>query len=175
MKTKKLNNTAVLTIILSSVALVFLLLSIIAGKLNVDRCKKSINEIGEVTYSSETEEKIDLAQEYYDKLDRNIGLEKRIKNKEILDEAKFNYVRLALKKAIVLNKRKIADGVTDEEISLQVNESKIKLEKYYEESEFETITGYSEFAILVEKYGTKENNSENTSTNNNNTKKPDND
>ena len=168
MKTKRLSNTAIIIIILSSLALVFLSLSIIASALNVSRCKKSINEIGTVTYTKEVEEKIDTALNYYEKLDRNIGLEKRIKNIDVLEDAKYNYVRLALKKAVVLNKRKVADGVTEEEIALQVNEAKTVLEKYYEESEFETITGYGDFALLVEKYGIKENNTDNSTNTNNN-------
>ena len=70
MKTKRLSNTAIIIIILSSLALVFLSLSIIASALNVSRCKKSINEIGTVVYTKEVEEIIDTALNYYENLDR---------------------------------------------------------------------------------------------------------
>jgi len=161
---KKLSNRSILIIVLSSFAIIFLGLSIITSVVNVNNTKKAIDKIGEVKYSIETEEKIDNAIEKYEKLDRNIGLNKKVSNIIELEDAKFNYVRLAIKKAIVLDNRKVADGITNEEISLAVNEAKEKLEKYYKENEYETITGYSEFKFLEEKYGT-ENESDNTQNN----------
>lgn len=168
MKKNKLTNRTILIIVLTSFALLFLSLSIITSVVNVNRTKKSIDNIGEVSLSIEVEEKIDQAIVYYDKLDRNIGLEKKVKNRSALDDAKANYVRLAIKKAIVLDNRKVADGVTNEEITLAVNEATLKLEKYFSESEYETITGYSEFKYLQDKYGSKEeNNSSSSNTNQN--------
>ena len=168
MKKNKLTNRTILIIVLTSFALLFLSLSIITSVVNVNRTKKSIDNIGDVSLSIETEEKIDQAIVYYDKLDRNIGLEKKVKNANALTEAKANYVRLAIKKAIVLDNRKVADGITNEEITLAVNEATSKLEKYFSESEYETITGYSEFKFLQNKYGTKtESDSSNTNTNQN--------
>lgn len=168
MKKNKLSNRTILIIALTSFAILFLSLSIITSVVKVNRTKKSIDNIGEVSLSIETEEKIDKAIVYYDKLDRNIGLEKRVKNISTLDDAKTNYVRLAIKKAIVLDNRKVADGITNEEITLAVNEAKEKLEKYFNVDSYETITGYSEFKFLQEKYGTKEEeNSSNANANNN--------
>ena len=151
----KLSTRSILIIVLSSFALVFLSLSIITSVVNVNRTKKSIDKIGNVNYSIETEEKIDQAIIYYEKLDRNIGLEKRVSNIDDLENAKSNYVRLAIKKAIVLDNRKVADGVTNEEISVAVNEATEKLEKYFKAEEYETVTGYNEFKFLQEKYGSK--------------------
>lgn len=166
---KKLSNRSILIIVLSSFAIIFLGLSIITSIVNVNNTKKAIDKIGEVKYSIETEEKIDNAIEKYEKLDRNIGLNKKVSNIIELEDAKFNYVRLAIKKAIVLDNRKVADGITNEEISLAVNEAKEKLEKYYKENEYETITGYSEFKFLEEKYGSKEkSNNQNSNSNQNN-------
>ena len=164
---KKLSNRSILIIVLSSFAIVFLGLSIITSVVNVNNTKKSIARIGEVSLSIETEEKIDAAIEKYEKLDRNIGLEKRVSNFNELEDAKFNYVRLAIKKAIVLDNRKVADGITNEEITLAVNEATSKLEKYIKEEEYETITGYSDFKFLQEKYGTKKEESNNTDSNSN--------
>ena len=164
---KKLSNRSILIIVLSSFALVFLGLSIITSVVNVNKTKKAIDAIGEVKYSIETEEKIDAAIEKYEKLDRNIGLNKRISNIDKLDSAKENYVRLAIKKAIVLDNRKVADGITNEEITEAVNEATLKLEKYFTEENYETITGYSDFKFLQEKYGTKKEESNNTDSNSN--------
>lgn len=161
---KKLSNRSILIIVLSSFAIIFLGLSIITSVVNVNNTKNAIDKIGEVKYSIETEEKIDNAIEKYEKLDRNIGLNKKVSNIIELEDAKFNYVRLAIKKAIVLDNRKVVDGITSEEITLAINEAVTKLEKYYEENEYETITGYSEFKYLVEKYGT---NNETNNTQNN--------
>ena len=166
---KKLSNRSILIIVLSSFALVFLGLSIITSIININNTKKAIDKIGEVTYSIEVEEKIDNAIEKYEKLDRNIGLNKKVSNVDTLEDAKFNYVRLAIKKAIVLDNRKVADGITNEEITLAVNEATTKLEKYYKEDEYETITGYNDFKFLQEKYGTKEeSNNQNSNSNQNN-------
>lgn len=161
---KKLSNRSILIIVLSSFAIIFLGLSIITSIVNINNTKKAIDKIGEVTYSIEVEEKIDNAIEKYEKLDRNIGLNKKVSNVDTLEDAKFNYVRLAIKKAIVLDNRKVADEITNEEITLAVNEAITKLEKYYKENEYETITGYSEFKYLIEKYGT---NNETNNTQNN--------
>ena len=164
---KKLSNRSILLIVLSSFAIVFLGLSIITSVVNVNNTKKSIDKIGEVSLSIEVEERIDYAIEKYEKLDRNIGLNKRVSNVKELEDAKFNYVRLAIKKAIVLDNRKVADEIPNEEITLAVNEATSKLEKYYKENEFETITGYSEFKFLQEKYGTKNEESNNGNSNGN--------
>lgn len=164
---KKLSNRSILIIVLSTFAIIFLGLSIITSVVNVNNTKKAIDEIGEVKYSIETEEKIDNAIEKYEKLDRNIGLNKKVSNVDTLEDAKFNYVRLAIKKAIVLDNRKVADEIPNEEITLAVNEATSKLEKYYKENEFETITGYSEFKFLQEKYGTKNEESNNGNSNGN--------
>ncbi len=164
---KKLSNRSILIIVLSSFALLFLGLSIITSIININNTKKAIDKIGEVTYSIEVEEKIDNAIEKYEKLDRNIGLNKKVSNVDALEDAKFNYVRLAIKKAIVLDNRKVADGITNEEITLAVNEATSKLEKYFKEDEYETITGYSDFKFLQEKYGTKKEESNNTDSNSN--------
>ena len=95
---KKLSNRSIFMIVLSSFALVFLGLSIITSIININNTKKAIDKIGEVTYSIEVEEKIDNAIEKYEKLDRNIGLNKKVSNVDTLEDAKFNYVRLAIKK-----------------------------------------------------------------------------
>ena len=160
----KLPKIIIATIIASSVSLVLLFISILTAVLNVKRVENSINEIGHVTYTEESEAKIDLALNYYEKLDVNINLNNNVSNINILNDAKYDYVRLAIKKAIVLNERKIADNVTVEEIILAVNEANLKLKKYYKESEFESITGYQEFKYLLDEYGTEE--KEETSNNN---------
>ena len=152
----KLPKIAVATIILSSISLVLLFISILTAVLNVKRVEDSISNIGTVAYTLESENKIDEVVYLYQKLDTNINLDKNVSNIDLLDKAKFDYVRLAIKKAIVLNERKVADNVSKEEITLAVNEASSKLKKYYKESEFETITGYSDFKYLVEEYGTEE-------------------
>lgn len=163
MKTKKIPNIIKVTIVLAIIAVVFLGISITSSVLSVKRAENSINKIGDVLYDSETEDKIDLAVTNYKKLDTNIGLDKRVNNISILNDAKHNYVRLAIKKAIVLNNRKIADNISEEEISVAVNIANEKLKKYFSSEEFESVAGYDEFKVLLEKYETKNEEKENNS------------
>lgn len=164
MKTKKkLPPIIILTIITSSLVLIFLTISIITSVLLVKRCEHAIEDIGDVTYTLEVEEKIDLANNYYKKLDTNISLDERVYNKEDLINAKYNYVRLAIKKANVSYSRRIVDGITEEEIKTNVNSANKILEKYFQKDEFETIEGYNDFKALLDIYKEEEKNNNNGS------------
>lgn len=152
----KLPKILIVTIIASSISLVLLFISILTAVFNVKRVEKSINNIGEVTYTIDSENKIDEAINLYQKLDVNINLNKNVSNIQLLEDGKYEYVRLAIKKALVLNERKIADSIDVSLIKDAVNEANLKLKKYYKESEFESIKGYLEFKFLLDEYGTEE-------------------
>lgn len=160
---KKLPKLLIITIILSISSVLLLIISILASVGTVKRTEKSIADIGNVTFTLETEEKIDLAQKYYSNLDSNIGLEKNVSNKNELDDAIYNYVRLGIKKALVSYNRRIVDNISNDEIKLYVNDAYSKLKKYYKETEFETIEGYIEYKALLDIY--KEEEKDNTNNN----------
>lgn len=164
MKSKrKLPPIIILTIITSSLVVLFLTISIITSVLLVKRCEHAIEDIGDVTYNAEVEEKIDLANGYYNKLDKNISLDERVYNKDDLANAKYNYVRLAIKKALVSYNRRIVDKISEDEIKENVNSANKALEKYYVKDNFEAIEGYNEFKALLEIYKEEEKTNNNSS------------
>lgn len=153
METKKKKSPIFkLTIIVSSFAVIFLTISIITSVLLVKRCENAINDIGEVKLEEEIENKIDKARAYYLKLDTNISLNERVNNIEDLNKAKYNYVRLAIKKANVAYSRRIADSISEDELKKLVNNAYALLEKYFKENEFENIEGYKDFKGLLDIY-----------------------
>ena len=152
----KLPKILIVTIVTSIISLALLFISILTAVLNVKRVEESINNIGNVSYTFEVENKIDNAITLYHKLDTNIKLNEKVSNIGVLNDAKYEYVRIAIKKALVLNERKVADNVSEEEISKAVNEANLKLKKYYEESEYENISGYKDFKYLLDEYGIQE-------------------
>ena len=166
MKIKKIPKIILVTIILSIFMITFLIISIVTSVELVKRCENSISNIGVVELNQETEEKIDKALGYYNKLDTNISLDKKVSNKEELDNSINEYVRLALKKAIVADNRKIADNISEEEISQLVNNANGILKKYIKEENYNNISGYSEFKPLVDKYVKEEINNSNKNTSN---------
>ena len=60
---------------------------------------------------------LEKAIEYYSSLDRNIRLDKNVKNVSVLEDTKVEYVRLAIKKANVAYRTRIKNGTSDEELS----------------------------------------------------------
>ena len=161
---KKFPRILIVTIIISSFAIIFLTISIITSILSIKRTEKAISNIGKVSYVEEIEEKIDKAIEYYDKLDTNIGLNKKVNNKKELDEAKYNYVRLGIKKAVVSYNRRYADEISDEDLKIFVNEAYSKLKKYFKEDEYEDIEGYDDFKPILDIYKEEEKESNNDNT-----------
>lgn len=149
---KRKSPILILTIIFSSFIVIFLTISIITSVLLVKRCENAINEIGEVKLEEEIENKIDKAEEYYTKLDTNISLNERVYNSENLKNAKYNYVRLAIKKANVSYSRRIVDKISEADIKKLVNSANNILEKYFKADQYEEIEGYKDFKSLLDIY-----------------------
>lgn len=90
-KAKKLPRIIWVVIVLAVLIVLFLVLSIVSATTSVSRTIKAIDDIGEVTYSEETKEKIDKAIDYYEALDVNLGLQDKITNIDKLQAAKRDY------------------------------------------------------------------------------------
>ena len=168
-KKHKIPRIILATIILSIISIALFIISLTTSLTLVKNTEKYIDEIGLVEYKKEVEEKIDNAEAYYLSLDRNIKLDKRVKNIDTLKSAKYNYTRLALKNAIVSYNRRLVDSVSDEEIKLYVNEAYKVLSKYFSEEEFINIEGYNEFKPLLDIYkeeSKEENNNQDKNENN---------
>lgn len=156
-KKKRLPKIIILTIVLASLSIVFLTISIVTSIINVKRTKDAINDIGTVKYDNDVEAKIDLAYEYYLKLDTNINLDKQVDNINVLNDAKYNYVRLALKDSVVSYNRRVTDNISEEVLSNKINKAYEKLKKYYKETEFDSIEGYkNDFKPLLDIYKKEE-------------------
>ena len=172
MKTKRIPKIIKVTILLFSVSILLLVISILAGVGSVKRAENAIKDMGTPTLSLQTEEKIDKALDYFNRLDKNIGLNKNVSNKNDLDDAIINYARLAIKKSTVSYNRRIADNISDEDIKLSVNEAYQILKKYFIESDFEKIEGYSEYKPLLEIYKEEQKEDVNNNTDSNNVEEP---
>ena len=159
---KRKSPILILTIIFSSFIVIFLTISIITSVLLVKRCENAINDIGEVKLDEEIENKIDKAYGYYTKLDTNISLNERVNNIEDLKNAKYNYVRLAIKKANVSYNRRVVDNISDADIKKLVNTANTLLEKYFKSTEYEEIEGYKDFKGLLDIYKEEKSSGEKT-------------
>lgn len=145
---KKLSLTVKLTIILSVLAVVFLALSITSAVYSVNRTIEAIDSIGEVEYSGESKEKIDLAQSYFDKLDANIGLPEKITNADSLTDAKVEYVRLGIKRAYLAHK----NGEDEALIKEYLTDARQSFDEYLTEADSEKLSNYADLTDLEEKY-----------------------
>ena len=145
-KTKKLPFAAKFSITATVLAVVFLVLSIVSAEFSVSRTVKAIDNIGAVKFSDESKEKIDLARSYYEALDENLELDKKITNADKLTEAEFEYVRLAIKKAY------LADKNGEPEAAEYVAQAREIFGEYCSTGECKNISNYDDLIALEEKY-----------------------
>ena len=145
-KTKKLPFAAKFSITAAVLAVVFLIMSIVSAEFSVSRTVKAIDNIGAVELSDESKDKIDLARSYYDALDENLELDKKITNADKLTEAEFEYVRLAIKKAY------LADKNGEPEAAEYVAQAREIFGEYCSTGECKNISNYDDLTALEEKY-----------------------
>ena len=124
----------------------FLVLSIVSAELSVSRTVRAIDSIGAVEFSDESKEKIDQARSYYDALDANLELDKKITNADKLTEAEFEYVRLAIKKAY------LADKNGEPEAAEYVAQAREIFGEYCSTGECKNISNYDDLTALEAKY-----------------------
>jgi hypothetical protein len=141
-----------LTVILAGFAVVFLALAVVSANYSVSRTQTAIEAIGKVSYDASSRDKLDRAIGYLNALDPNLHLDERISNTETLEEAKLEYVRLAIKTAVVKDQRKAADGYTDEEIAQAVTEAREALDQYCDAGACATLENYSDLLSLEQQY-----------------------
>ena len=141
---KKLTSTAKILIILSVLLAIFFSLAVTSSVLSVDRTVRTIEEIGEVEYSDEAGDKIDKANFYYNTLDKNIGLEKRIHNAQKLFNAKTEYVRLAVKRAYLADKQ----GMDEETVKEFTADAREAFKRYFKDGEEESVSNYGDLIYL---------------------------
>lgn len=141
-----------LTITLAVLAVVFLGLAFLSASYSVSRTISAIDAIGQVSFDEASREKIDLAESFYGALDPNLHLEDRISNLSALADAKSEYVRLAIKTALVKEQRKTAEGYTDEDILEAVDQAQEALETYYPSEDYSALENYEDLLALEAQY-----------------------
>lgn len=140
------------TIVLIVAAVICLGLSVVSAKYSVSRTEKAISNIDEVSYSEECKEKIDKAVSYYNALDTNLGLEKKISNIDEFTEKKIEYARLAIKAAVVADERKAAEGYTSADVLEFITEAREIIDAYLTEDQYELVENYSDLTALEAAY-----------------------
>ena len=140
-----------LTAILAILAALSLALSVSAAAYSVRRTEEAIDALGDIKYDTDSQQRLDTAIEYYDALDTNIHLDERV-DSAALDAAKQEYVRLAIRTAVVLDQRKAADGNTDEEIIAAIEAARTAVDGYCAAPVCEQIANYADLAELEARY-----------------------
>ena len=136
------------TIALIVAAFVCLGLSVFSVKASVVRTNDAIQNIGEVTYTEESKAKIDRAVKYYNALDPNFDLKKKIKNMNVFNAAKIEYARLAIKAASVADARKTVEGYSFDDVKKYVTEAREVIDSYLTADQYTLIENYADLIEL---------------------------
>lgn len=139
------------TIALLVAAVLLAGLSVASAVASVRTAEDAIDAItagGKVVYSEDSRTAIDAAVAAVDALDANLGLDGRVDNLADLQAAKIEYVRLAIKTADQANRRKLADGYTDEQIAQLVADARAALEAYLDEDQYDLVENYADLTAL---------------------------
>ncbi len=139
--------------------IVFILIALVAGGLaawsipaQVSRVNSDIENIGDVVYSEACKQKIDAAVDHYNALDERLELKSQVKNLWVLDKAKIEYCRLAIKDASVADARQKVDNLTSADIQNKVNAAREVVTKYLTSEDYASVKNYSDLTTLETKY-----------------------
>lgn len=145
-----------LTIILLAAAVALLGLSAASAAYAVRTASARIEAIGKVRYDEESRAALDEAAAAVARLDPNLNLESRVENLDELESAKTEYVRLAIKTAVVADQRKTADGITDEEIRQKIADARAAADAYCTGSKCALLPNYADLVRLEVRYAPSE-------------------
>lgn len=129
-----------LTIAIAVLAVVFLALSILSASYSVARASFAIDSIGKVELTDKVYESIVTAEDYYSRLDDNIGLKARITNYQVLKDKEAEFVRLAIKELYLAGKHNESQDVID---SLRIT-ARALFDEFFTESESHLISNYQD-------------------------------
>lgn len=154
---KKINKYVLALIITFSFAVLFLGLSIGSAIYTVERSKKSIDNIGKIVVDDDltlttSKSKLDKAITNYEKLDRNISLDKQIKNIDKLNESKKEFVNVSIILAISVDNQKVKLELSDSDVAKYVSDISEYQKEYITEDEFKELDKYNDYLIIYEKY-----------------------
>lgn len=144
-----------LTAVLAVLAVLFLGLSVAQAKVSVSRTEDAIAALEGIRFDEESQAKLDVAIADFEALDTNIDLDQKVSNASALEDAKKEYVRLAIKTAVVLDQRRIADGHTKEEVAAAVTAARAAVDTYCAAPACEEIENYSSLLGLEKVYAAR--------------------
>lgn len=153
----KLSNTVKLLITVGALSIGFLGLSIGSAFYTVDRSEKSIDKIGQITADGDlsltsSQKRLDKAIDNYEKLDRNIHLDKKVSNVETLTEKKKEFVNVSIKLAEAADLQKVKLGLSNEEVGKYIVSVDEYKKEYITDADFNELSNYSLYETLKEKY-----------------------
>ncbi|MCI6602859.1 MAG: hypothetical protein MSC43_01505 [Clostridiales bacterium] len=124
------------------------LMTFVSAKLSVTRFDAAVRELGDIHYDEASKAGLDRAEKYWQALDKNLRCDERVSEKETFVEKKKAYANLAMKAAIISDKRKIADELSDEAILAKITEAREILDAYLSPEEQSSLGNYREFTSL---------------------------
>lgn len=145
------------TIVVSILAVVFLGLSIGSAFYSVNRSKSSIDAIGNITVDSDltlksAKERLDKAITDYEKLDRNLKLDKKIDNIDVLYEKEREFVNVAILLANSVDQQKVKLNLTNQDVAKYILDIDQYKNSYITDDEFQSLASYETYETLKEQY-----------------------
>lgn len=123
-------------------------LSFASAQYSADSARAAIDAIGEVSYSEETRERIDAAQAILAEADPDLHVENQVANLEVLDAARREYARLAIKRLYVA----IRDGEDEALIREYLGDAEEAVSRYLTDGEAEQLSNYADLLSARAKY-----------------------
>lgn len=152
---EKLSKSKIYFIVVAAIAFVALILVITTSTITYNNAKQAIANIGVVSYSEKSKEKIDDAQLKFDQFQSTLGATTTFKavNKNVgqenLQKAKAAYSEAAIRD---INNKYIS-GASEDEIKAELKTIRATIDVYFANKDYSLISNYSTFTSLEAKYG----------------------
>ncbi len=140
------------TIALIAVAIALFALSAASAAYKLNRAEAAIDAIGAVHFNEESRAAIDQAVAACLALDENLHLDARVSNLAALNDAKAEYVRLAIKTAAVAEQRKSAEGYSDGDIREKLDAARAAFDAYCTGDDGIAVPNYDDLLELEARY-----------------------
>ena len=152
---EKLSKNKLYFIIVAAIAALALILVVITSTITFNNAKQAISNIGVVSYSEKSKEKIDDAQLKFDQFQSTLGASTTFKvvnqnvGEENLQKAKTSYAEAAIRD---VNNKYIA-GASEDEVKAELQTIRTTIDAYFANKDYSSISNYATFTSLEIKYG----------------------
>ena len=154
-KVSKLSKSLKYFITVSVIAVVALIFVVTTSAISYNSTKKAIQDIGTVSFSVSSKEKIDLAQSKYDQFQEGLGasttfskVNKSVGEDELL-KAKTVYAEAAIRDV----NSKYLLGASEEDVVSELKTIRTTIDTYFANGDYSTISNYSTLTGLEAKFG----------------------